>query len=118
MEADLARVLGALDIEGDKLGEVIVPDVNYDRVEEQYQYILIVRVLAKNGFMFNLLRIRLRRCGEATKIWNLPLGYVDVDFGRAIGAYIGEVIEVDHRSIEHERGRYVRVKVKLDIHSH
>ncbi|GAA0153891.1 hypothetical protein LIER_12021 [Lithospermum erythrorhizon] len=29
------------------------------------------------------------------QIWNLPMGYVDVDFGRAIGAHIGEVIEVD-----------------------
>ncbi|GAA0141173.1 hypothetical protein LIER_02377 [Lithospermum erythrorhizon] len=44
------------------------------------------------------------------QIWNLPLGYVDAEIGRAIGAHIGEVIEVDRRSIEQERGRYLRVK--------
>ncbi|GAA0139921.1 hypothetical protein LIER_01374 [Lithospermum erythrorhizon] len=49
------------------------------------------------------------------QIWNLPLGYVDVDFVRAIGAHIGEVLEVDKRSIEQERGRYIRVKVRLDV---
>ncbi|GAA0160035.1 hypothetical protein LIER_16682 [Lithospermum erythrorhizon] len=39
------------------------------------------------------------------QIWNLPLGYVDVDFGMAIGAHIGEVLEVDSRSIKQEKGR-------------
>ncbi|GAA0186945.1 hypothetical protein LIER_34233 [Lithospermum erythrorhizon] len=50
------------------------------------------------------------------QLWNLPLGYVDVDFGRAIGVHIWEVMEVDRRIIEQERGRYVLVKVNLDIH--
>ncbi|GAA0186557.1 hypothetical protein LIER_33845 [Lithospermum erythrorhizon] len=36
-------------------------------------------------------------------------------FGKTVGADIGEVIEVDKKSIEKERGRYVRVKVQLNI---
>ncbi|GAA0175440.1 hypothetical protein LIER_41917 [Lithospermum erythrorhizon] len=48
------------------------------------------------------------------QIWNLPLGYVDVDIGRAVGAHIG--VEVNSRSIEQERGRYLQVKVRLNIH--
>ncbi|GAA0187351.1 hypothetical protein LIER_34639 [Lithospermum erythrorhizon] len=50
------------------------------------------------------------------QIWNLPLGYLDVEFGRAIGAHIGDVVEVDRRCIDQERGHYIRVKVNLDIH--
>ncbi|GAA0176101.1 hypothetical protein LIER_29156 [Lithospermum erythrorhizon] len=34
----------------------------------------------------------------------------NADFGRAIGAHIREVIEVDKRSIEQEWGHYIRVK--------
>ncbi|GAA0147805.1 hypothetical protein LIER_36585 [Lithospermum erythrorhizon] len=50
------------------------------------------------------------------QIWNLPLGYVDMEIGRAVGTHIGQVLEVDSRSNEQERGRYVRVRVNLNIH--
>ncbi|GAA0166978.1 hypothetical protein LIER_40289 [Lithospermum erythrorhizon] len=49
-------------------------------------------------------------CRRFEMIWNLPLGYLDAAIGRAIGAHIGEVLEFDKRSIEQERGRYIRVK--------
>ncbi|GAA0161527.1 hypothetical protein LIER_39248 [Lithospermum erythrorhizon] len=37
------------------------------------------------------------------RIWNHLLGYVDTDFGKAVGAHIGEVMEVDRRSVDRER---------------
>ncbi|GAA0186161.1 hypothetical protein LIER_33449 [Lithospermum erythrorhizon] len=94
MEADLARVLGALDIEGEKLGKVLQGEPWLF----EGHWILIQQWEAemKVGDLF------WRHIPCWVQIWNLPLGYVDVDFGRAIGAYIGEVIEVDHRSIEQE----------------
>ncbi|GAA0139937.1 hypothetical protein LIER_35162 [Lithospermum erythrorhizon] len=49
------------------------------------------------------------------QIWNLPMGYIEDLVGQAVGAHIGEVLEVDKRSILQERGRYLRVKVKLDV---
>ncbi|GAA0186209.1 hypothetical protein LIER_33497 [Lithospermum erythrorhizon] len=65
MEADLARVLETLSLEGDELGEVYVPNLAFG---------------------------------------TFPFGYVDAEIGKAIGAHIGEVLEVDTRSIEQERG--------------
>ncbi|GAA0141564.1 hypothetical protein LIER_02683 [Lithospermum erythrorhizon] len=50
MEVELARVLGSLALEGEELGEAFVPEVAYDRVEEKYQFSLIVRVLMKRRF--------------------------------------------------------------------
>ncbi|GAA0168697.1 hypothetical protein LIER_23356 [Lithospermum erythrorhizon] len=93
MEADLSRVLGSLSLEGEELGEVIVPDVTFDLVGEKFQYSLVGRV----------------------QIWNLPLGFVNKEMGLSIGAHIGTVLEVDTRGLEQERGCYVRVKVALDI---
>ncbi|GAA0176902.1 hypothetical protein LIER_29628 [Lithospermum erythrorhizon] len=50
MEVDLARVLGSLALEGEELGDVFIPDIAYDRVEEKYQYCLVVKVLMKRRF--------------------------------------------------------------------
>ncbi|GAA0152620.1 hypothetical protein LIER_43187 [Lithospermum erythrorhizon] len=41
--------------------------------------------------------------------------YIDVEIDKVIEAHVGEVMEVDKRSILQERRRYVRIKVKLDV---
>ncbi|GAA0147881.1 hypothetical protein LIER_07476 [Lithospermum erythrorhizon] len=46
MDADLARVLGTLSLEG----EVFVPHVAYDRVKEKYQFSLVMKVLTRRRF--------------------------------------------------------------------
>ncbi|GAA0148866.1 hypothetical protein LIER_08191 [Lithospermum erythrorhizon] len=103
MESDLSRALGNLNLEGEEMDEVYVPVMAYERVEEKYQFSLVGKVLTASGF--NL------PCW--VQIWNLPPDYIDAEIEIAIGAHIGEVIEVDKRSIEQERGRYVGVEVKL-----
>ncbi|GAA0139840.1 hypothetical protein LIER_01309 [Lithospermum erythrorhizon] len=49
------------------------------------------------------------------QIWNLPLGFVDVEMSRVVGAHVGTVLDVDKRNVEQGGGRYVRVKIGLDI---
>ncbi|GAA0167536.1 hypothetical protein LIER_22449 [Lithospermum erythrorhizon] len=36
------------------------------------------------------------------QIWNLPLGFIEVEMGRAVGAHIGKVLDVDTRSLEQQ----------------
>ncbi|GAA0160034.1 hypothetical protein LIER_16681 [Lithospermum erythrorhizon] len=55
MEADLARVLGSLSLEGEELGELVVPDVAYDRVKEKYQFSLVVKVLDMGVNLFHVI---------------------------------------------------------------
>ncbi|GAA0176386.1 hypothetical protein LIER_29390 [Lithospermum erythrorhizon] len=177
MDGELSRVLGSLSLEAEEMDEVFVPVLEYERVEEKFQYSLIGKLLTtrkfsvrlfKNSlnalwrrqyqlqiidmggnlfhFIFNdgdqMIRVLLGepwlfeghtillREWEAEKplemiqlttlpfwvqIWNLPPAYIGAEFGRAIGAHIGEVLTVDKRSIEQQRGRFVRVKVRLNV---
>ncbi|GAA0155212.1 hypothetical protein LIER_12989 [Lithospermum erythrorhizon] len=138
MEADLSRVLGTLSLERDELGEVFVPDITYDRVEEKYQFSLVGRVLTKRRFHVQTFKETMRalwgghegivgficamegrdtgipNCVEYSSMFgtNLAslLGFFQAEIGHAVGAHIGTVLDVDTRSLERERGRYVMVK--------
>ncbi|GAA0143849.1 hypothetical protein LIER_04435 [Lithospermum erythrorhizon] len=127
MDGELSRVLGNLSLEGEQIDEVFVPILEYELIEEKCQYSLIgklltTRKLNDKGYTMEpwffeghtiLLReweaekplemIQLTTLPCWGQIWNLPPGYIGVE--------ISEVIEVDKRSIEQQRGRYVRVKL-------
>ncbi|GAA0164107.1 hypothetical protein LIER_19821 [Lithospermum erythrorhizon] len=95
----------------------LVPALAYERVEEKFQFSLIGKVLTTRRFNVRALKdsLKLEHLPSWVQIWNLRPGYIDAEFGRAIRAHIDEVIEVDKRSIEQERGRYLRVKVRLHV---
>ncbi|GAA0162515.1 hypothetical protein LIER_18592 [Lithospermum erythrorhizon] len=77
-ESDLARVLGSLMLEGEKLGEVVVPDIAYDRVEEKYQYSLVVKVLSKRRFHVQTLKDTIRG------LWGGSEGVQVLDMGGSL----------------------------------
>ncbi|GAA0173668.1 hypothetical protein LIER_41569 [Lithospermum erythrorhizon] len=140
MDGELSRVLGDLSLEGEEMDQIFVPALAYERLEERFQFSLVGKLLTTCKFNMKMVlqgdpwlcegqRILVERW-EAEKqiealelkslpywvhIWNLPPRYVDAEIGRVVGAHIGEVIEVDRRSIDQERGRFVCVKVRLNV---
>ncbi|GAA0165711.1 hypothetical protein LIER_21038 [Lithospermum erythrorhizon] len=92
MEADLSRVQGNLNLEGEEMDEVVIPVMAFEMVDERFQFSLVGKVLTSRRFNVRPLKSLSRLSRE------------DADIGIAIGAHIGEVLEVDKRSIEQERG--------------
>ncbi|GAA0185643.1 hypothetical protein LIER_32931 [Lithospermum erythrorhizon] len=97
-----------LSLEGEELEEVFVPEVAYDKVEEKFQFSLIGKVLTNKTFHRWEAEMLVDQFSFETipcwvQVWNLPLGYVNMIMGQAVGAHIKKVMEVDRRSIEYEK---------------
>lgn len=49
------------------------------------------------------------------QIWGLPVGFTTAVIGETIGKRIGEVLSVDNKAIAADRGKFIRVRVRLSL---
>ncbi|KAK9991321.1 hypothetical protein SO802_026306 [Lithocarpus litseifolius] len=49
------------------------------------------------------------------QVWGLPFEYMTEEAGKDIGGKIGKVIEVDKRSLQAERAKFMRIRVEIVI---
>ncbi|KAH7838452.1 hypothetical protein Vadar_026558 [Vaccinium darrowii] len=49
------------------------------------------------------------------QIWGLPVGFISSIIGETIGNKIGEVLAVDNKAIAADRGKFIRIRVRLSL---
>ncbi|GAB2300566.1 hypothetical protein Dimus_038623 [Dionaea muscipula] len=49
------------------------------------------------------------------QIWSLPMEFIKVEVGQAIGQGIGSLLEIDERAIALDQGRFIRTKVRIPL---
>ncbi|KAH7843900.1 hypothetical protein Vadar_022074 [Vaccinium darrowii] len=49
------------------------------------------------------------------QLWGLPFEYISGEIATIVGRRIGEVVDVDEKSIKEDRGKFVRVRVRICI---
>lgn len=49
------------------------------------------------------------------QVWGLPFEYMNVEVGKELGRKLGNVIEVDKRSMQDDQVKFLRIKVDLPI---
>ena len=49
------------------------------------------------------------------QVWGLPFKHMSEEVGKNIGGKLGEVLEVDKRSLQTDQAKFIRIKVDLPI---
>ncbi|KAH7839925.1 hypothetical protein Vadar_010394 [Vaccinium darrowii] len=135
MESDVVRRLRSFTLTEDEEEDILLEPEVHKRAMERCSYSLVGKVLTNKSINSVALKDTMKKLVVLRKwepgmradnvqfqyadfwvqLWGLPFEYISSEIATIVGKRVGEVLDVDEKSINEDRGKFMRVRVRIRI---